>query len=201
LDQYPDNPDLVVKTSDGRTISSDMIWREDGKIFILDDPTTEYLLIYSYTEEGFLFDVILQLTPDSVNAGENVNALITLINVGESGLVNGTVNYTLYKGAEIIWSSEENVSVLSQKTYNKIISTDDLNPGSYTYKVTYSYGGGQTASAQGIFTINAVIPPSEIIPLWVIIIIVILISIIVLIVVLFKMGYLYFDKTHEKKDK
>jgi hypothetical protein len=200
-DQYPDNPDLVVKTSDGRTISSDMIWREDGKIFILDDPTTEYLLIYSYTEEGFLFDVILQLTPDSVNARENVNALITLINVGESGLVNGTVNYTLYKGAEIIWSSEENVSVLSQKTYNKIISTDDLNPGSYTYKVTYSYGGGQTASAQGIFTINAVIPPSEIIPLWVIIIIVILISIIVLIVVLFKMGYLYFDKTHEKKDK
>ena len=199
-DQYPDNPDLVVKTSDGRTISSNMTWREGDKIFILDDPTTEYLLIYSYVEEGFLFDVILQLTPDSVYAGENVNALITLINVGESGLVNGTVNYTLYKTDEIIWTSEENVSVLSQKTYNKTISTDDLSPGSYTYKVIYSYGGDQTASAQGVFTINVAAAPSEIILLLAIFIVIIII-IIIIIAVLFKMGYLYFDRTHEKKEK
>ena len=96
-DLYPDNPDLIVKTADGRTISSEMIWRKDGKIFILDDPVTEYLLIYSYAE-GFLFDVKLELTPDSTRVGENISVLITLFNVGEPGLVNGTVNYTLYKG-------------------------------------------------------------------------------------------------------
>jgi hypothetical protein len=201
-DQYPDY-DLVVKTSDGRIISSDMMWREDNKIFILDDPTTEYILIYSYQEQGFLFDVILQLTTDSVYSGENINALITLINVGESGMVNGTVSYTLYKGNNIIWTSEENVSVLSQKTYNKTISTNDLSPGSYTYKVIYSYGEGQTASSQGVFTVNAVVaPPSEIIPLWVIIIIIlIIVVIIILIFMLFKGGYLYLDKTDEKKDE
>jgi len=191
-DLYPDNPDLIVKTADGRTISKEMIWREDGKVFILDDPLTEYLLIYSYTE-GFLFDVILELTPDSVYVGEDISALITLINVGEPGLVNGTVNYTLYNGEEIVWSSEEDVSVLGQKSYTKTISTDGLSPGSYTFKVIYSYAGGETASAQGIFTVDATQQPlSENILLWAIIII--LIVIIAIIAVLFKLGFLYFDK-------
>ena len=191
-DLYPDNPDLIVKTADGRIISSEMIWRKDGKIFILDDPVTEYQVIYRYAE-GSLFDVTLELTPDSVHVGENISALITLINVGESGLVNGTVNYTLYKGGEIVWSFEENVSVLSQKTYTKTISTDGLSPGSYTYKVTYSYAGGQTASAQGIFTVEAVQQPLwENILLWAVIVIIILI--IVIIAILYKLGYLYFDK-------
>jgi hypothetical protein len=191
-DLYPDNPDLIVKTADGRTISSEMIWRKDDKIFILDDPVTEYQVIYSYAE-GSLFDVTLELTPDSVHAGADISALIPLINVGEPGLVNGTVNYTLYKGGEIVWSSEENVSVLSQKTYTKTISTDGLSPGSYTYKVIYSYAGGQTASAQGIFTVEAVQQPLwENILLWAVIIIILII--IVIIAVLYKLGYLYFDK-------
>jgi len=191
-DLYPDNPDLIVKTADGRTISSEMIWRKDGKIFILDDPVTEYQVIYSYAE-GSLFDVTLELTPDSVHVGADISALITLINVGEPGLVNGTVNYTLYKGGEIVWSSEENVSVLSQKTYTKTISTDGLSPGSYTYKVIYSYAGGQTASAQGIFVVEAVQQPLwENILLWAVIIIILII--IVIIAVLYKLGYLYFDK-------
>jgi hypothetical protein len=119
--------------------------------------------------------------------------LITLINVGEPGLVNGTVNYTLYKGGDIIWSSEEIISVLSQKTYTKTISTDGLSPGSYTYTVVYSYVGGQTASAQGIFTVEAAQQPLwENILLWAVIII-ILISI-VIIAVFYKLGYLYFNK-------
>jgi hypothetical protein len=191
-DLYPDNPDLIVKTADGRTISSEMIWRENGKIFILDDPVAEYQIIYSYAQ-GPLFDITLDLTPDSVSVGADISALITLVNVGEPGLVNGTVNYTLYKGGEIVWSSEEDVSVLSQKAYTKTISTDNLSPGSYTYKVTYSYTGGQTASAQGIFTVEAAQQPLwENILLWAVIII-ILISI-VIIAVLYKLGYLYFNK-------
>jgi hypothetical protein len=190
-DRYPNNPDLVVKTVDGRAISSELIWREDGKIFILDDPVTEYLFVYSYVN-GSLFDVTLELTPKSVRVGEDISALITLINVGEPGLVNGTVNYTLYKGEELVWSSEESVSVLGQKTYTKTISTDGLSLGSYTYKVIYSYSGGQTASAQGVFAVGAVQQPLwENILFWVVIIIIIII--IVIIAVLFKLGYLYID--------
>jgi hypothetical protein len=190
-DLYPDNPDLIVKTADGRTIASEMIWREGGKIFILDDPITEYQIIYSYAQ-GPLFDITLDLTPKSVPVGSDISALIPLINVGEPGLVNGTVNYTLYKGVEIIWSSEENVSVLSQKTYTKTISTEGLSPGSYIYKVIYSYAGGQTASAQGIFAIEAQQPFWENILLWAVIIIILIVT--VIFGVLYKGGYLYFDK-------
>ncbi|MBE3136909.1 MAG: DUF2341 domain-containing protein [Thermoplasmata archaeon] len=198
-DLYPDNPDLIVKTVDGRTISSEMLWREGGKIFILDDPVTEYQVIYRYAE-GSLFDVILELTPDSVHVGADISALITLINVGEPGLVNGTVNYTLYIGGEIVWSSEENVSVLSQKTFTKTISTDGLSPGSYTYKVIYSYAGGQTASAQSMFSITA--PTSEEFPylLWIILIILILIIIIVIIVILWKKNIIYIEGAGDEKD-
>jgi hypothetical protein len=186
-----------VKTADGRTISSDMIWREGGKVFILDDPSTEYLLIYSYVE-GSLFDVILELTPNSVNVGADVSALITLINVGAPGLVNGTVNYTLYNGEELVWSSEEDVSVLGQKSYTKTISTDGLSPGSYTFKVVYSYTGGQTASAQGMFSIKA--PASKEFPLIWILLILMLIIIIVIIVILWKKKIIYIEGAGEKKD-
>ena len=192
VDLYPYNLDVTVKTIDGRTISSEMIWREGGKIFILDDPVTEYLIIYNYAE-GSLFDVTLELTPDSVHVGADVSALITLINVGEPGMVNGTVSYTLYQGEEIIWSSEENVSVLGQTTYTKTISTDGLSLGSYTYSVVYNYGSNQTANAQGMFTVEAVQQPFwENILLWAVIIIIFII--IVIIAVLYKLGYLYFIK-------
>jgi hypothetical protein len=202
-DQYPDNPDLIVKTADGRTISSDMYWRENGKVYVLDDPATEYLFIYSYGEEGFLFDVLLELTPDSVHVGEDITALITLINVGELGTVNGTVNYTLHKGDDdVIWSAEENVSVLGQKAYNKTILTDELSPGSYTYEVVYSYGDDQTASSSKTFIINAVPqPPAGGIPLWIIIVIVVILIIILIVAILFKTGYFYLEKTDKKKEK
>ena len=45
-DQYPNIKDLIVTTSDGRVISEDMIWRENGKIFVLDDPDVVYHFIY-----------------------------------------------------------------------------------------------------------------------------------------------------------
>jgi len=195
-DLYPDNPDLIVKTADGRTISSEMVWREDGKIFILDDPVTEYQVIYSYAE-GFLFDVTLELTPDSVPVGADISALIPLINVGEPGLVNGTVTYTLYKGEEIVWSSEENVSVLSQKTYIKTISTDDLSPGSYTYKVIYSYSSGQTASAQRMFSITA--STSEEFPFLISVVLILLILGFIL-VMLWKKNALSIEATGDLED-
>jgi PKD repeat protein len=49
LDEYPDFT-LTITTADGRVISSDMIWRENGFIYILDDPDVQYQLIYGYDE-------------------------------------------------------------------------------------------------------------------------------------------------------
>ncbi len=42
--KYPDLS-ITVKTGD-RTISSDMIWRKNNKIYVLDDPTTKYQFIF-----------------------------------------------------------------------------------------------------------------------------------------------------------
>ena len=66
-DQYPDIPEITVKTSDGRTISDDMIWRENGKIYVLDDPDVEYQFIYhtastsqtSIDEESITYGLII----------------------------------------------------------------------------------------------------------------------------------------------
>ena len=51
-DQYPEIKDLTVTTSDGRVISSDMIWRENGKIYVLDDPDVVYHFIYNTPSSG-----------------------------------------------------------------------------------------------------------------------------------------------------
>jgi hypothetical protein len=51
-DQYPidDYPQYTFAVKAGnRTISSERIWRKDGKVYILDDPDTSYDLIYGYT--------------------------------------------------------------------------------------------------------------------------------------------------------
>jgi len=40
-DKYPDSP-LTVERGDGNVIYSDMIWRKNGKIYVLDDPDTKY---------------------------------------------------------------------------------------------------------------------------------------------------------------
>ena len=187
-DLYPDNPNLIVKTSDGRTISSDWMWRANGKVFIFDNPATQYLLVYSFAGKGSLFDVIVELTKDSVSADEGNIALITLINVGEPGTVNGTVNYSLSKGGLILWSTEEAVSVLGQISFNKTIETKNLVSGTYTYTVVYSYGVNQTASSQKMFTITS--PVSGFPLLWIIVILLIIIIASVIIFIAWKKGFI-----------
>lgn len=194
-DQYPDYA-LIVKRSNGTIVPSNLVWRENSRVYVLDDPATEYLLIYSYETDGFLFDVILELTPESIYEGEDITALITLINVGEPGLVNATVSYTLYKGEEIIWSEEEDLSILGQLAFSKTIATAGFNPGTYTYEVVHRYGDNQTASAQDVFTVNA--QPGEGIPLWILIVLVVIIIIILIIAFLFKTGYLSLAKKIKK---
>ena len=41
----------IVVTTESRTISSDMIWRKNGYIYILDDAETEYSIFYNYIYE------------------------------------------------------------------------------------------------------------------------------------------------------
>lgn len=198
IDIYPDNLDLIVRTADGRAISSDMIWRENGKVYIFDDPAAQYVFIYSFAGKGPLFDVTVELTKDTVTAAEGTTALITLVNVGEPGTVVGVVNFTLSKnGQVIIWLPEESVSVLGQISFNKAIVTKDLEPGTYTYTVVYRYGVNQTASSQKSFTVTS--PTSGFPWFWVIAILGIIIIVGFILAVAWKKGYLYWERGVDKE--
>ena len=173
-DPYPDNSNLTVKTSDRRTISSDRIWRENGNIYVLDDPAIEYIFTFFHQSRNFLFDVILELTKDSVTIGGSFEALITLINVGDPGLVNATLNYTLYKEGKIIWTEKEDISFSGQLAFNKTISTEGLDAGEYTLEIVHYYGDNQTASAHSTFIVNDEEAVEES-PIWIYVIFVIII--------------------------
>jgi hypothetical protein len=146
-------------------------------------------------EEGSLFDVILELSPDSIYEGENINALITLINVGEPGLVNVSITYTLYESDEVVWVNNDNLAVFGQLTYNKTINTSGLLPGSYAFEVVNNYGDNQTASATKEFTIQS----AELIPLFLIILIPVIMIIVILLIAMFKFGWIKIEKTEKNR--
>ena len=152
---YKNYQDLIVETSDERIIAENMIWRENKRIIVLDDPSLGYIFTFTKKLKNFLFDVRLELTSDSLFIGESINALITLINVGDLGLVNATLNYTLYKDDNIIWCEEENLSISGQLAFNKTISTLGLSTGEYTLEVVHYYGDNQNASAHATFAIKS----------------------------------------------
>jgi hypothetical protein len=70
IDNYPpeDYADftITVTTSDGRVISPEFIWRENGYIYVLDDPDTQYYFIYNY---DILPDDLKPTTPDTPTEG------------------------------------------------------------------------------------------------------------------------------------
>ena len=192
-DEYPYNENLTVKTLDGRIISEDKIWRENGKIYVLDDPVTEYLFIYKYEGNFFLFDVEIILTPDMVIAGENISVIVNLINVGDEGLINATLNYTLYKNNIVIWNEAENISISGHKSFTKTIITEGFEPGEYMYSVVHNYGDNQTASASKTFTVEEMTTEEETKEenLWIYIIILIIVIVLIILGILFKKGILY----------
>jgi len=153
-DNYRRYSDLNITAQDGRKISENMIWRNKKRVFVLDDPSVEYVFVFAKSKsKKFLFDVMLEFTSDSINIGESIHALITLINVGDPGLVNATILYSLYKGEELIWNESENLSILGQLAFNKKITSEGLSPGEYSLSIVHYYGDNQTASALDKFSI------------------------------------------------
>jgi len=185
-DVHPDLTTLVIKTDDGRIISDEYIWRENNTIYVLDDPSIIYELIYT----RFLFDISLTLTKDTIEVDEQLEALIELINVGTPGLVNATISYYIYKDAEIIWSEHQDLTVSSQLAFTKMIPTQDLAPGVYTIKAVHSYGIDQSAEASATFTIRE---PSGGIP-WMIFVLAIIIALGAVFFYLYKKGYIVIER-------
>jgi hypothetical protein len=70
IDSYPPEEysdfTITVTTSDGRIISPEFIWRENGYIYVLDDPDTQYYFKYNY---DVLPDDLKPTTPDQPTEG------------------------------------------------------------------------------------------------------------------------------------
>jgi hypothetical protein len=192
-DKYPKNRslynNLTIKNINGTIINEERWWRENNTIYILDKPEREYFVVYDLVSPHPLFDVLIEFTDTIVTKGERINGLITLINVGEPGLVNVSITYTLLKDGEVVWLKQDIITVLGQVTYSKTISTSGLPPGTYTYSVVNNYGVNQTASATKEFKILS----SESFPLY--IILGVLIFILIIIFIMYKFGWIKLEKT------
>ena len=118
-----------------------------------------------------------------------------MINVGEPGLINVSITYTLYESGEVIRVENDKLAVFGQLTYNKTINTSGLLPGSYAFEVVNNYGDNQTASATKEFTIQS----AELIPLYPLILIAAIIIIIILLIAMFKFGWIKIEKTEKNR--
>ncbi|MEM4258318.1 MAG: hypothetical protein QXL17_04100, partial [Candidatus Thermoplasmatota archaeon] len=191
-DQYPDYT-LIVKTADGRVISSDMIWRQNGRIYILDDPDTTYKIIYGYN-----------ILPPTFNppAGTTFDSSFNPPDGYEFDIRRPMITITYSEAVTIVSATLNNLDVrhMFKTVDNKVFTfepTYDLSNGPYTLSLTVQDADGHRRTDTATYTINAPAKPSEPVgfPLWLIILIVVIIVILLIVVVLFKTGRLYVEKT------
>jgi hypothetical protein len=166
-DKYPNFP-LTVKTTNDRIISSNLIWRENGNIYILDDPSMQYILTYGYT-----------LLPPVFNPPDQ-----TILNIARP-----TITITFFEETSLIIATFENSNVLDQlttmdhKTY-LFTPTSDLIDGTYTLTLSVQDNEGNTLTATSTYTINIAKIPTTEIPWFILMLISIVLSIIVIVVIL-----------------
>ena len=151
IDEYPDVSDLIVETSDGRVISSDMIWRENGKIYVLDDPDTTYNFTYNYT--------ILPPTFDPENGAT--------FNTGKP-----TITITYNETMTVIEATLNGETIGLTTTNNQIFTytpTSNLANDDYILRVTVNDSDSNTRTDSFIFTISVAgqAPEDEGFPLWI----------------------------------
>jgi len=147
-DSYPD-ASLTVKTG-GRTISSDLIWRKNNKIYVLDDPETEYQFIFD--------DIYPSLQHPSFHPGDG-------------GIIDEdstTITITYNVPVTIIYASFD--SFLIEES---LITTDNIvfhyTPLSYLENGTYvleidaqpMHGSGYDSSSATYFYFSYGVPPQQ----------------------------------------
>ena len=175
-DQYADIFNLTVETSDGKVISSDMIWREHGKIYVLDDPDTEYQFAYYYTILTPTFDptdgAIFNFSNPTITITYNETVIVT----------RATLNDELI-----------NLSTADNKIFIYTLETNLAN-GSYTLSINVQDTEKNSRTDTAVYTINLEksedqpeITPYEESPWIALIVIMIILTVIFL---LFKAGYL-----------
>jgi len=180
-DEHPGISNLTVKTSDNRTITSDMIFRENGKIFVLDDPYITYMFDYHYTTltptfnpvSGTVFDV------SKPTITITYNERMTVI---EATLNGGTIALTTTDNQIFTYTPENN---LTNDEYVLTVTVKDSENNTRTDSATYTLGVEESSEENQWITA-------------LVIAVIIVLIILVIIALLFKRGYLHFEEKNRK---
>jgi hypothetical protein len=170
-DQYPieEFPQyaFTVKTAD-RTISSDMIWRKNGKIYMLDDPQTTYDLIYGYT-----------ILPPTFNPQSGTTLTTSKPTITITYLQQVSVITALLDTKNIMYQ----FATWDQKTFI-FTPTTDLTDGTHTLSITVKDDQGNTLTSTATYTVSLTKKSVIEIPWLIAMIIAVVLGIIVILVVL-----------------
>jgi PKD repeat protein len=175
--QFP-NFTLTVKTTDNRIIPSTFVWRENGVIYVLDDPATQYLFVYAYTvlppvfnpPNGTIFDA--SFTPPQGTMFNTSRPKITITYFEPVSILTVTLNNQDIAGQ---------ITTTDRKTFT-FTPTSDLAEGTYTLSLTVEDDDSNTLTSTATYTINLAKPTGGIPWLIIILIGIIVIVIIVLII-------------------
>jgi hypothetical protein len=146
-DKYPSYT-LSVTTTNDRNISSNMIWRENGSISILDDPSAQYILIYGYT-----------ILPPVINPMDG-----TILHIARP-----TITITFFEETIPAIATFGNNDILDQLTTTDqktfvFTPPSDLVDGTYTLSLLVSDNDGNTLTSTSTYTINITKTPTGGIP-------------------------------------
>lgn len=169
LDKYS-NFTLTVKTANDRIVSSDMIWRENGNIYILDAPSVQYILTYRYT-------ILLPIFNPS--------------NGTHLELARPTITITFFEGIMITVATFNDKNILDQITAidrKTFIFTpiSNLTDGTYTLSLIAQDSEANTLTSTSTYTISTEKISTAEIP-WLIITLIVIILLIVVILILLRM--------------
>ena len=189
-----------------RIISSDMIWRKDGKIYILDDPATEYQVVYAYN-----------LLPPTVDpeSGSTTTEETPTITVTYHELVTTRMITFKFKGETIDYIGTKSPDEMVYTFTPKFNLTED---GILELFISVNDTDGNIDNLTATLTVDladVVDPPvakedepEGEIP-WLLVAVIVIVMILLFIFYLFKSGYLYveyeepekveFEKVKEKK--
>jgi len=106
--------------------------------------------------KGALFDIRAELTAEAVTNESGLMATIILINFGEPGAVNATIQYTIKDSSgAIIYEETETINVETQTEFLKRFDTSNFKEGEYKLYLNLNYEGQkEPAQAEKAFTVR-----------------------------------------------